>query len=58
MHRIGQFSRLRDEPLTSRNGRHVLQYDDSGIATLTDIATGEIGWRAGQLARCSLATTV
>jgi hypothetical protein len=45
--RMRQFARLGDEPLTSRDGRHVLGYDDSGIATLTDTATGEIRWRAG-----------
>jgi hypothetical protein len=46
MHEMGQSSRLRDEPLTSRDDRHVLDYDDSGIATLTDSGTGEIRWRA------------
>jgi len=47
MYEMGQFIRLGDDPLTSRDGRHVLRYDDSGIATLTDTATGEIRWRAG-----------
>lgn len=42
-----QFTRLGDDPLTSRDGRHVLRYDNSGTATLTDTATGEIRWRAG-----------
>jgi hypothetical protein len=48
MHEMEQFSQLRDEPLTSRDGRHVLDYDDSGIATLTDGGTGEIRWRTGE----------
>jgi hypothetical protein len=39
-----QFHRLADEPLTSRDGRHVLWYADGGIATLTDTHTGEIRW--------------
>lgn len=47
MHEMRQFTRLGDEPLTSRDGRHMLHYDDSGIATLTDTATGEVRWRAG-----------
>ncbi|WP_198545927.1 DUF6461 domain-containing protein [Actinacidiphila yeochonensis] len=42
-----QFTRLGDEPLTSRDGRHVLRYDVDGVASLTDTATGEVRWRAG-----------
>ena len=47
VHEMRQFNRLSDEPLTSRDGRHVLWYDNSGIATLTDTVTGENRWRAG-----------
>ncbi|MFF2328649.1 MULTISPECIES: Curculin domain-containing protein (mannose-binding) lectin [unclassified Streptomyces] len=47
MHEMRQFTRLGDNLLTSRDGRHVLRYDDSGTATLTDTASGEPRWRAG-----------
>ncbi|QUQ65206.1 hypothetical protein JJ691_29280 [Kutzneria sp. CA-103260] len=40
-----QFTRLGDDPLTSRDGRHVLRYE-GGVATLTDTATRQIRWHA------------
>lgn len=46
MHEIRQFRELESQPLTSGDGRHLLWYDNDGIATLVDTTTDETRWRA------------
>ncbi|MFI5689986.1 DUF6461 domain-containing protein [Streptomyces sp. NPDC051636] len=48
MYHLRQFDRLRpDQPLSSPSGRYALHYDATGVAVVTDQATGETRWRAG-----------
>jgi Family of unknown function (DUF6461) len=49
---LAQFSRLRpEEPLRSPSGRYLMHYDNEGVAVITDTASGEVTWRAGEEGR-------